>query len=597
MVAGLPDKQRLSAIASVESEIISNFQGARPLRDPELAAHGKQFSAGWQLPGLLKSDKYHLHLLLPESFPFARSRVAIYPMEPVLTWPHLEECGLLCLAPDEAPHLPENAVATVVQAINRAQSLVNDCLEGRGFSQFEDEFVSYWNRWAKAEQSVRSLCQPDGPSRQVRAWYGKAITVVAEDDTSLRAWLDGFFGEKVSSDNFTPREIPFIWLEKVPRPAEYPRNVGALLRLVQSDGQSKALLEKLLLDQGVSNKTILFGCHPRQGVGLGAVRILKPQTHRGGSDPLTKGGFRGAPPKPILLARYSTASVVGANVIRCDPAWVHGRDHNPAVGMLSTKSVVVFGVGSVGSSVVTLLAKSGVGKISLVDPQPLESENTSRHELGANSVEKGKAAQLAASLRQRFPHLVVEADGKSWQEFAFTKPERLTSVDLVISTMGNWSHESELNATVLKHPSFTPVLYGWTEPHATAGHAMVFMDRAACLRCLTDDLGDLRTPVTSWNGDTTKQIPACGGSFQPYGAVELEHTIAVIAELALDVLTERVQMSSHRTWLGRRQVLEQAGGDWNPGWVQANVDPGDGGRIIEVSISGDPQCPSCKAKA
>ena len=206
MVAGLPDKQRLTAIASVESEVISNFQGARPLRDSEFAAHGKQFSAGWQLPGLLKSDKHQLRLLLPESFPFARSRVAVYPMEPMFTWPHLEEGGLLCLAPDEAPHLPGNAVATVVLAINRAQSLVNDCLEGRGFSQFEDEFVSYWNRWAKAEQPVRSLCQPDGPSRHVRAWYGKAITVVAEDDTSLRAWLDGFFGEKVSAENFTPRE-------------------------------------------------------------------------------------------------------------------------------------------------------------------------------------------------------------------------------------------------------------------------------------------------------------------------------------------------------------------------------------------------------
>lgn len=596
-MAGLPDKQRLTAIASVESEVISNFQGARLLRDSELAAHGKQFSAGWQLPGLLKSGKYQLHLLLPESFPFARSRVAVYPMVPMLTWPHLEECGLLCLAPDEAPHLSENAVAMVVQAINRAQSLVNDCLEGRGFSQFEDEFVSYWNRWAKAEQSVRSLCQPDGPSRQVRAWYGKTITVVAEDDTSLRAWLDGFFGEKMTTENFAPREIPFIWLEKVPRPAEYPMDVGALLRLVQSDAQSKALLEGLLMDQGASNKNVLFGCRTHQGVGLGAVRILKPQSHRGVCDPLAKGGFRGAPPKPILLARYSAAPVVGAKVIRCDPAWIHGRDHNPAVGILSTKSVVVFGVGSVGSPVATLLAKSGVGKIALVDPQTLESENTSRHELGANSVEKGKATQLATSLRQRFPHLVVQAEGKSWQEFSLVNLEKLTSVDLVISTMGSWSLESELNATVLEHPSFAPILYGWTEPHATAGHAVVFMDRTVCLRCLTDDLGELRTPVTSWNGDTTKQIPACGGSFQPYGAVELEHTIAVIAELALDVLTGRVRASSHRIWLGCRQVLERAGGDWNPRWIQANIDPGDGGRIIEVSVSGDPQCLACKAKA
>lgn len=596
-VAGLPDKQRLTAITTVETEVVGKFQGARPLSNRELAAHGKQFTAGWQLPGLLNSSKYRLHLLLPEGFPFSKPRVAIDPPEPVLKWPHLEEGGLLCIAPDEAPHSPENPVASVVHAVERAQTLVKDCLEGRGFEQFEDEFVSYWNRWATAKQPVRSLCRPDGPSRSVRAWFRKSFTVVAEDDANLRAWLEGFFGEKMKRGNFTPREIPFIWLEKVPRPANYPRDVGAIFRLVQSDTQSKELLEGLLLDQTASNKTVLFGCHTRHGVGLGAVRILKPQAHRGGGDPVTKGGFRGTPPKSILLARYSAAPVVGANIIRCDPSWVHGRDHNPTVGMLSTKSVVILGVGSVGSSVATLLANTGVGKITLVDPQVLESENTSRHELGANSVKKDKATQLAASLRQRFPHLAIEAEGKSWQEFARVNPERLTSTNLVISTMGASSHELELSAAVLKLPSFTPILYGWTEPHATAGHAVVFMDRTACLRCLTDDLGELRTPVTSWNGDTTKQIPACGGSFQPYGAVELEHTIVVIAELALDVLTGEVHASTHRVWVGRRHVLERAGGHWNPGWVQANSDPGNGGRILELNVLGDPRCPTCKAKA
>lgn len=596
-MAGLLDKQRLTAIAIVEVEVISGFQGARPLADRELAAHGKQFVAGWQLPGLLTSGKHQLHLLLPEGFPFSRPRVAVDPAEPVLKWPHLEEGGLLCVSPDEAPHSPEQPAASVVHAIERAQTLVKDCLGGRGFEQFEDEFVSYWNHWAKTEQPVRSLCRPDGPSRPVRAWFGRSFTVVAENDERLRAWLEGFFGETMERGNFTPREIPFIWLEKVPRPADYPGNVGALLRLVQSDTKSKELLEKLLLDQATSNKTVLFGCRTRQGVGLGAVRILKPQAYRGGGDPLIKGGFRGTPPKSILLTRYSAAAAVSVNVIRCDPSWIHGRDHNPAVSMLLTKSVVILGVGSVGSSVATLLETSGVGKITLVDPQALESENTSRHELGVNSVEKGKAAQLAASLRQRFPHLTIKAEGKSWQEFARIEQGQLTSADLVISTMGTWSHESALNAAVLQLPSFKPILYGWTELHATAGHAVVFKDRTACLRCLTDDLGELRTPVTSWDGDTMKQIPACGGSFQPYGAVEIEHTIALIAELALDVLAGGVHASTHRVWVGRHQVLERAGGHWNPRWIEANLDPGDGSRIVELRVSGDPQCPVCKAKA
>jgi molybdopterin/thiamine biosynthesis adenylyltransferase len=257
-----------------------------------------------------------------------------------------------------------------------------------------------------------------------------------------------------------------------------------------------------------------------------------------------------------------------------------------------SKSVVILGIGSVGSPVATLLAKSGVGKITLVDPEVLESENTSRHELGAISVEKGKATQLASSLRQRFPHLTIKDEGKTWQEVARSNLEQLTSADLVISTMGNWSLESELNTLVLDLPSFPPILYGWTEAYAAAGHAAVFMNRTSCLRCLTNDLGELRTPVTSWKHDTMRPVPACGGSFQPYGAVELDHINAIIAELALDVLMGRVLTSLHRIWVGRRMVLERAGGEWNAEWVQAHTDPGDGGNIVEAPVVRDPQCPA-----
>ncbi len=591
----MPDKWRSAARLVVQRDAISQFQGARPLTDRERAAHGKTFEEGWQLPGLLNSDKHQLHLLLPAEFPFAKPRVAVSPAEPVLTWPHLEEGGLLCVSEDEAPYSPENPAASVVWALKRARDLVNACLEGRGFEQFEDEFVSYWNLWARG-QPVRSLCRPEGPSRFVRAWFGKSLTVIAENDESLQAWVEGFFAEQMERRNFTTREIPFIWLETVPRPVDYPTSVGALLRLVKSDDISIALLEGLLRDQEASSKAVLFGCHTRQGVGLGAARISKPQAPRGGGDALTKGGFRGLPPKSIFLARYSLAPVVGANVIRCDPSWIHGRDHNPASDILFRKSVVIFGVGSVGSSVATLLTKAGVGKITLVDPQALASENTSRHELGANLVDTPKAVQLAKSLRQRFPHLAIEAEGKSWQEYVRTKPEYCTCTDLIISTMGAWSQESELNAAVLESSPFTPILYGWTEQHAAAGHAVVFMDPTACLRCLTDDLGELRIPVTSWGSDTMKQVPACGGSFQPYGAVELEHTNALIAELAMGVLLGAIGVSTHRVWIGHRRTLEQAGGRWNREWVEACFDPGVGGQMHEMGLSGDAQCPVCKAK-
>jgi molybdopterin/thiamine biosynthesis adenylyltransferase len=549
---GLPDERHEAAVNQVQTVIINPLQSARRLTDGELATHGTQFKTGWELPALLDSEQHRLRLLLPDRFPFARPRIAINPIERVLTWPHLEEKGLLCLVPEEAPYSPENPVATVIDVLSRARTLVNDSLEGRGLEHFEDEFVSYWNRWAEMKKVVRSLCRPEGPSRWARVWYGEAMTVIAEDDSRLREWLDGFTGGKITNKNINPQRIPFIWLATVPRPIQYPNTVEEMFKLVVGDVPSISLIEELLLDDSIKNKHVLFGCSSSRGVGLGAVRIQNPSTPKSGGNPLTRGGFRGPIPRYVLLPRYMSARIIGASVVRSDPAWVHGRDHNLDVNTLAKKTVVVFGVGSVGSPIITMLAQAGVGKITLVDPQTLDSENTGRHELGADSVDRNKAIQMAISLRQRFPHLTIQSHGKTWQQVADENLDLLLSADLIISTMGSWSLESNLNAFALAQPKFPPILYGWTEAHAAAGHAVVFLDRAACFRCLTDDIGQMRFAVTAWADMTTKQIPACGGSFQPYGTIELAHINSMISELALDVLTGRQQTSFHRVWIGRR---------------------------------------------
>ncbi len=106
----------------------------------------------------------------------------------------------------------------------------------------------------------------------------------------------------------------------------------------------------------------------------------------------------------------------------------------------------------------------------------------------------------------------------------------------------------------------------------------------------------MRLAVTAWADMTTKQIPACGGSFQPYGTIELAHINSMISELALDVLTGRQQTSFHRVWIGRRTLLERASGKWNPKWIETYGDPGDGGYLVDATITRDQNCPECSDK-
>jgi molybdopterin/thiamine biosynthesis adenylyltransferase len=256
---------------------------------------------------------------------------------------------------------------------------------------------------------------------------------------------------------------------------------------------------------------------------------------------------------------------------------------------------VILGLGSIGSSVAELLVKSGVGKMVLIDADILSSENVSRHVLGVESIGSSKAVELALKFTTCYPHIDVTGFKKTAVDIATENLDMLSNADLIVSTIGSWRAEGWLNAFSRRAAKFPPVLYGWTEAHASAGHAVIFFEKDGCLRCLTDGAGRLRIPVTRWpNHDTLLPVPACGGHFQPYGAVELAHIHGLVADLALQTLLGKVNKSKYSVWIGHRSLLDGVSkGEWSPDWIKKYGDPGDGCYVKEVDIVAEPACTEC----
>jgi molybdopterin/thiamine biosynthesis adenylyltransferase len=585
-------KVRYAQAAECVEKLLSRFNDVRQLTGKELSVYKIGFGNGWEIPGICGKSDYCLRLLLPKGFPFSPPRVAIAPAPPVLSWPHLEEEGILCLLPESAAHSIEDIESVVLTLLEDAQSLVTDSLEDKGGEQFEDEFKNYWGRWVKTEAYMSVLCRPEGPSRWVCAWHSTLGVLIAEEDTILQSWIQNRYSHD-KKEKISFQSIPLLWLPRPLRPSEYPLNVGSVFDILGNDHHSKEMFQQLLLDGNAKHKTVLLGFAGGRGVGFAGLRISEPVLHPRSGKALYN-GFRNQPPSRIALMRYRSASITGACVTRYDAEWIHGRDHNPQVKALQKKSVIVFGVGSLGSSVAELLAKSGVGSLTLVDPERLTSENIARHTLGVDSVGEKKAIAEAKSLSRRFPHLKVEGFPQTCEVFAQTMYERIQSADLIISTIGEWSAESQLNAMALNSKAFPPILYGWLEPHATSGHAIALFPGSVCLRCIIDGVGKPRVAVTAWSEQGTMlSVPACGGVFQPYGAIELTHVYALVADLALDVMLRQVTSSTYRIWIGQRKLLEKSGGKWSMSWINRQGDPGEGGRMTEISLNKDIECPEC----
>jgi molybdopterin/thiamine biosynthesis adenylyltransferase len=249
---------------------------------------------------------------------------------------------------------------------------------------------------------------------------------------------------------------------------------------------------------------------------------------------------------------------------------------------LRKSTVAVLGCGSVGGPVAVALAQAGIGRLILADKDSLKASNIGRHPLGMPALNQAKVRALAARIQTDLPHVAVDAQ-VTWAETLLSARDAgLAQADLIVSAMGSWASESMLDEWHEATGRPVPIIYGWTEAHACAGHAVAITASGARYRDGLDETGLPALRVTEWpNGPTVRQEPACGAVFQPYGPVELGYVTNMVVELALDCLLGAITASTHRIWAARRSLLERSGGHWTPEWMSISPNGEDGGVMTE----------------
>nr|WP_246729186.1 ThiF family adenylyltransferase [Methylosinus sp. RM1] len=245
--------------------------------------------------------------------------------------------------------------------------------------------------------------------------------------------------------------------------------------------------------------------------------------------------------------------------------------------------VAVFGCGSVGAPVATMLAEAGVGHLLLVDKDTLAAANVGRHPLGIDALGRHKSEALALLLRKCYPHLCIDYEVSSVEDLLLSNSKQIEGVDLIVSALGSWPAEALLDQWHSSSAAPPAIVYGWTEPHAAAGQAVVLKGDGARLRDGLDETGTPLLQVTEWSEDMNLRAePACGAFFQPYGPIEVGYINNMIGELCLDVLLDQVDDATHRIWAARDSLLASAGGQWTERWTSImNEERGRQGGIFE----------------
>lgn len=539
-------------------------------------------AAGWRLAIEVGDQVVQLDLWLPTDFPWAKPSLVLVEKPGFPSFPHVERDGSLCLLPATAEWDTSAPVELVEQLIVDAAHLLEQGMRGDNADDFRTEVQSYWQLEPRSKE-VRSLLSTEPHSGPVRVWRGRSYLLVGDDDGTLDDWLTHRFPAQKGKRHFSSGIL--CWLDQAPLPADFPLTTVDVVQIIESVGQADLLPAAIGTDpDGV---LVILGFPTAGGASFLAVEMLPSRSgRRRGLAParewLVDGYRHNRVPAALVANRFLTrGSLRRREVVRVDARWVHGRDANDRVDELTASTVAIIGCGSLGSSVARLLAQAGVGGFVLVDAETLTSANTGRHVLGSGSIGASKAVELGARIAGDFPHIFeMKTVPSRWQQAFEREPKLLRDVDLVVSTIGSWTCESQLDTWLMDLRA--RAIYGWIEPHGVAAQA-VLVDHAkgsACFACGMSREGRPLFEVTSWQERTLVQEPACGAFFQPYGAIQLESAARLTAELALDALLGDTSAPVHRVWAASDRSLQRAGGVWSTAWLAVAGDKG-GGREVE----------------
>jgi len=577
-------------LAEIEVFLNSRFTSVRVLTPGELARYRDRLPIhGWRI-----GATHHVpdvDLLILTGFPYKLPRVALVVFDRDM--PHTEHDGVLCIEQEGTTFNHRLPIYVVEYELARAATLLAELQAGQHNDDFTRDFERYWHHYAhKSEVLVLSLLETIPAVRQVRAARTGNLVVVAQQVERATQWIRNRYGSDAAPDQTVGILCP---LPEVPKPNEYPNDGDALLSYLDRVCPEGAQELCRIANSWPKNVLIVFCIdRPPRPAALGAIYLSAAMKRSTGKKQhkLAKG-------KPGDLASQWMAAVTLERlpVQRAEAAWVHGRYTDVSHPILSKKSVVVVGTGSLGAGVAQLLAQSGIGELALVDPDVFELANSSRHILGADSLRLNKAHATASMIRRRLPHHQgVAGYPSSWQQLFSDKPDVLSKVDLVLSLTGDWNADAELSDLQHSGMPMPPIIFGWVEPYACAAHAVLLKANSACLRCHFSETGVADRRVTEWP-DNIETVHVCGAVHTPFGAAALGFAQAMLASMALDTLLGNSEGGDWRVWTSTEAEISAHGGAVSARWVDVFGKLTDEPRIQRLSWSKSDLCRACRVAA
>lgn len=273
------------------------------------------------------------------------------------------------------------------------------------------------------------------------------------------------------------------------------------------------------------------------------------------------------------------------------------------VDILSTKRVVIIGLGSFGSQIAIELAKAGVGEFALFDFDRVELHNLARHTCTIKDLGRLKTDAIKDAVIGKNKLAKVDLFPINITDHKELMDEQVAKADLIICATDN--NASRFYLTHCLHRSNKVGLFGGAITRAEGGDVFRHRPGGPCYNCLVGSRA-----YTMANGEITNrsQLPAyvseedANAMIQVGLSSDIEPICNMIVKLALVELSrgEKSGIESleseleydYYMWANRRERRHAGWAPFNNAKNQPTILKWYGARIAK-----DDNCPSCSANA
>ena len=225
--------------------------------------------------------------------------------------------------------------------------------------------------------------------------------------------------------------------------------------------------------------------------------------------------------------------------------------------MLNLKKVCIVGCGSLGGTIADLLASSGVGNLSLIDPENYTIENIYRHVLDSRYLYQGKSLSLKKKIEAKYPFVKVEANTKANRLLDVEGIDYWSSFDAIVIAIGLPSQERYFNQFLKDNGITIPIIYTWIEPYSVGGHSVVsFSNTKGCLACLyVDKEKGMPSLYPSINfieqgQNLHESVGSCATDFIAFSVIDVNQTASMASRLIIRSLTGDIKEGVSVSWKG-----------------------------------------------